>query len=866
MSNIYEQRFFSALKDTFIGNPIKGKSGYVNLMDLKAQYFAEIEPYLKDKIDKHIEVKYREELFEKLYNFFDCYLNETGTVFFANSQIHKNLYEKVYSDRNDVALFWKTQKLYYVKSEANYDDLQTEVNGINIKFDASEIKHAKGNEKKTLEFYLTKAKKNEIIFKVRYKNQNDYSRLRKYLQEKKKRKLFDKLIENYGKDVHPHIIFESSDLDFEVFTNVTDSRKNIYVENLDDALNSVQVEYSISDLSLMLKYLQKKEIILYEEDLKKIFSIYKRQNEIDYFIHKDAEGFLKEQFDIYIYNWLFNDLDTHFDEETVKRMQNIKKITYEVIEYIARFEDELKAIWEKPKFVRNCHYVLSLDKLAEHPDLIEKIIKSSGWEDQVDEWKFLQKEWISENGEVGKKVWKEFNCSLNKGFEKEIIKNNKLNKDFQLLPIDTKHFPELKIELLSCFENLQDNIDGVIIKTDNWQALKSLQNLYKETVDVLYIDPPFNTGKDFDYKDKYQDSTWLTIMQNRIHESIPYLKNTSNFFLHLDHNADYLGRPLMNSYIGRDRFVNEIIWYFSDNFQGNVSGFANNHQNILWYGASKSYYNAKVMVDLPKPVMRDRRVWSKEFGKLVGVKDSDGNPIYDEYTTKKADDVWTIGQSSTTKRKSKEYLSFDTQKPEELMRRIIDASCNWKEEKKVVLDYFCGSATTVATAHKMNCRWITTEIGDHYHDVAIPRLKRVLAGDSSGISNHKEVKFKGGGFFKYYELEQYEEVLAKAKYKWQGIDNENQVAQYSFLQDQKLLEAIEIDYEKKNAKLVFEKLYPDVDIAETLSNLSGLHIKKIFKDKVILDNSTKDGLEINYSDMTFEKYPWIKPLIWWNSK
>ena len=86
MSNIYEQRFFSALKDTFIGHPIKGKSGYVNLMDIKAQYFAEIEPYIKAEIDKQIEAKFREELFEKLYNFFDCYINDTGTVFFANAR------------------------------------------------------------------------------------------------------------------------------------------------------------------------------------------------------------------------------------------------------------------------------------------------------------------------------------------------------------------------------------------------------------------------------------------------------------------------------------------------------------------------------------------------------------------------------------------------------------------------------------------------------------------------------------------------------------------------------------------------------------------------------------------------------------
>ncbi len=80
--------------------------------------------------------------------------------------------------------------------------------------------------------------------------------------------------------------------------------------------------------------------------------------------------------------------------------------------------------------------------------------------------------------------------------------------------------------------------------------------------------------------------------------------------------------------------------------------------------------------------------------------------------------------------------------------------------------------------------------------------------------------------------------------------------------DQKLLDAIEIDYANKNAKVVFEKLYPDVDIAETLSNLSGKHIKQLFEDKVVFE----DGTEIIYSEMTFEEYPWIKPLIWWNSK
>lgn len=443
MSSIYEQRFFSALKDTFIGHPIKGKSGYVNLMDLKAQYFAEIEPYIKKEINEQIEAKYREELFEKLFNFFDCYLNETGTVFFANSQIHKNLYEKVYSDRDDVALFWKTQKLYYVKSEANYDDLQTEVNGTNIKFDASEIKHAKGNEKKSIQYFMVKATKDEVVFKIRYQENNQYDRLKTYLGLDKNNDIIDKCIDEYGTDLHPNIVFENTGIDREIFDKKGDQRKCLYIENLDDALESVKVEYGINDLSLMLQYLHKNGIILYEEDLKKIFSIYKRQNEIDYFIHKDAEGFLKEQFDIYVYNWLFNDLDTDFDVATVKRMQNIKKITHKVIEYIARFEDELKAIWEKPKFVRNCNYVLTLESILNGDGsetsqkyldngiaLIKEIFKDEGIAKQKEEWGI-----------------KELDTD-------KIIKREQLVEKYRYLFIDTKYFPTKKFKILKRFDNL----------------------------------------------------------------------------------------------------------------------------------------------------------------------------------------------------------------------------------------------------------------------------------------------------------------------------------------------------------------------------------------------------------------------------
>jgi adenine specific DNA methylase Mod len=327
--------------------------------------------------------------------------------------------------------------------------------------------------------------------------------------------------------------------------------------------------------------------------------------------------------------------------------------------------------------------------------------------------------------------------------------------------------------------------------------------------------------------------------------------------LHLDHNASHYGRILLNNIFGSSNFRNELIWSYRSGGASKKESLPRKHDNINLFSYSqhfevKSKYERQY---LDKPFMGSKVDENGKYYVDTLLRDVlEGNiPIVDEngkiyfYNTRPVLNL------------SKERLGFDTQKPEGLLRLLFDITLD-KSKRNIVLDFFSGSATTICTAHKSGHRWIGVEMGEHFYGLNIPRLKNVLIGDKAGIT--EQFNFKGGGFFKYYELEQYEEVLAKSQYQWQGKKGQNQVEQYSFLQDQKLLEAIEIDYKKKNAKVVFEKLYPDVDIAETLSNLSGKHIKQLFEDKVVFE----DGSEVIYDEMTFEKYPWIKPLIWWNSK
>ena len=827
MSNKYEQRFFSALKDTFVGHKIKGKSGYVNLLDLKQQYFAQIEPYIKKEIDSIIEKPSREELYEKLYSFFDSYLNETGTVFFANSQLHKNLYERVYSDRDDVSLFWKTQKLYYVKSEAMYDDLETEISGITYVFDASDIKHAKGNEKKSLAFYLVDVQLKKLTFKVRYQEQTKFDRLKEYLEIEKPNEIKDHLIANFDNPIQGNINVLKNNIDRSLFNKKGDLRDCIYCYNETDALNTVTIEFSPSKVELIHFYCNLKSVICREEEIKKAFHIYKKQNEVDYFIHKDAESFLKEQFDIYTYNWLFNDLKTDFDAPTVKRFQNIKKIAHIVIEYIAKFENELKAIWEKPKFVRNSNYVFTFDKVKD--ELKTKLI-SIDLNEQIEEW--IELELVDSKFTIDK---------IN-------------SKKYSHLPFDTRYLDsKLKFEILSSFDNLHNLEDGVLIKSDNWQALNTLKTRYKSNVDLIYIDPPFNTGSDFVYKDKYQDSTWLTLMENRLLLAKEFISTQGSFLLHLDHNADYLGRLLLDNIFGSDSFRNEIIWGYGGGGAPKTF-YPNKHDTLFWYTIKKEkgwIFNKQFRPYSEKTLERGLTEVKGDY-KLS----EEGAGLIDVWNDDKVQKIL-----SPT---AYENVKFVTQKPEGLLNRIIFGHSN---EKSVVMDFFSGSGTTFNTAHKLGRKWISVEMGDHYYTTNLPRIKKTLSGFISGISTllEKEKKLNKGGIFKYYELEQYEDVLARALYKWKEKDSS--IEKYSFMQDQKLLEVLKVDYESKNVKILFQELYPDVDIAETLSNLTGKPIKELAENYcVLVDKDTEEELKIVYNEMTFEKYPWIKPLIWWHSK
>ncbi|GAA7837319.1 hypothetical protein HpMS17_04150 [Helicobacter pylori] len=604
--------------------------------------------------------------------------------------------------------------------------------------------------------------------------------------------------------IYKDFCFELENMVFNFDTSSLESKKNnekvdlvFNLKNTDTKTNTLNFSVTLSSkgnqtkISEILKECSNQGVELDEEILKKAFVKFKKQGSMDYFIHKNALGFLKEQLDLYLFEYLFKEM-TAFDDKRLNEINIIKEVALQVILLVSEFENELCKIWNKPRFVLNSHFIVSLDQLKAKNYDLNKITNHKNYPRQVQEWQDLNLK----------------------------TTDNLLENEF--LPLDTIYFKDLEEEIKNLFS--ENEINGTLIKSENYQALNSLKNRYKEAIDCIYIDPPFNTGSDFAYIDKFQDSTWLSLMHNRLELAYDFLSPQGSFYLHLDNNANYLGRMLLNDIFGKENFRNEIIWYYSNKMANSGNSFAKNTETILNYSKSEKYIFYRQKEPRSEPVLLSKR--EGRDGKNMRARDENGKVIYELSHERYVDTLWDIpiiGSTSTERVKNNENL---TQKPEKLLERIIQAS---SDENSIILDFFAGSGTTCAVAHKLKRKYIGIEMGEHFDSVILPRLKKVIGGFKSGVAK----EFNKGGVMKVYALESYEEILRKIKYE----DNDKPLAY-----DEQYSDLVECKNGSYTLNLnALEKM--GVDIKETLENLWGLKVE-FFNERVVKFKGNDKEVEI----------------------
>ena len=228
---------------------------------------------------------------------------------------------------------------------------------------------------------------------------------------------------------------------------------------------------------------------------------YTAKNNFDYFIHKDLGGFLRRELDFYIKNevMFLDDLDATHIMEHLAQVKAIKLVGEKIITFLAQLEDFQKRLWLKKKFVVGCDYCITLDRIPRtlYPEIIAN-------DEQRKEWVRLFA--IDEiKGDM-----------MTEGYSEPLTE--KFLEDNPFLVLDTKFFSaEFKHKLVGSMENVDEECNGLLINSENFQALELLQEKCSERVQNIYADPPYNTSaSEIMYKNSYKHSSWLSLLEDRI--------------------------------------------------------------------------------------------------------------------------------------------------------------------------------------------------------------------------------------------------------------------------------------------------------------------------------------------------------------
>ena len=803
----------------------------------------------KREIENIDEIK--NQVYNDLNNFFSRYYEEGDFIPQYRYSIKGHKYAIPYNGE-EVKLYWANYDQYYIKTGMLFRDYTFKCNNHKVIFRIVAAKEELGSKKATKERFFV-------------------------LDDEIPLEFVDK--ENLMIRFQYRELSESEVKKYDVAGGSNSSKQEKINENI---FNEVikQIDDIFWKEPLSQKY--KSDLALLQYQLNRFAA----KNTKDYFIHKNLKKFLSEQLDYYIKNEVL-DIDTlekeSFLDKHITRAKMVREIGEDIIEFLTQIEDFQKRLWEKKRFVLSTDYVITLDKIKEYAgeeflsNLIDTILKN---EKQLKEW---------EEQDFGK-MEKEEDLYLRKDL---------IDAEYKKLPLDTKYFSEdFKEQLLENItknHNLDDILDGLLIKSENWQALNTILAKYKEHIQTIYIDPPFNKEQDADYlyNVKYKDSTWASLLENRLSLAKNIMKYSASIFVRCDYNGNWILRPIMNNIFDEDNFKNEITLKRISKQDPKVKRFNTSTDTLYFYSKANNYIFELVYKNLKKA--KEERWHSM---------DSQGNGqalyIFGNLLEPPKGRHWTYGQSNIKsmeneqkirivcrncgyihssgkwdgcpKCKTKnnvrvEYLlsptekkqidsnwcdipgyhsnwDFPTENSEILLNRVIEST---SDEGNLVMDFFLGSGTTTAVAHKLGRKWIGIEMGDHFWTVVMPRMKKVLFYDKSGISKEKVVKErynenKAGGFFKYQILEQYEDTLDNLEIN--NLEKEQMELEFG----NKYLLRYFLEYETKanpsllnidklqspfsyklkvNLEEVGEPEEMMVDIPETFNYLLGIKVNKV---------------------------------------
>ena len=677
-------------------------------------------------------------IYNHLYTFFSRYWQD-GDFISKRRYSKKERYAIPYNGE-EVTLYWANHDQYYIKTAEHFTDYTWRApNGVTVHFRLKAADVEQNNVKGEKRFFLprpdkigweSKTKTLTIPFEYRPLTGQEE---KKYGNQKQQEKILEEALQALpGK-----------------LRNNTEALAALTAERRKDAKGN-----PVSYLAHHLRH-------------------YAARNTRDFFIHKDLKGFLSRELDFYLKNEVLNldELEAageNLAEGWFQLMRLIKRVGNHIIDFLAQIEDFQRALWEKKKFVTETFYCITVGNIPEdfYPEIASNEVQ-----------------------------WKEWETLFHiRGLPNDQSSNDPKTREGRLaflkanptLVLDTRHFPQdFTDRLLASFENLDEMTDGLLIHSENWQALNLLQEKHRERVKCTYIDPPYNTGEDdFLYKDGYQESSWASMLKDRAILARNLCSADGLFFLQIGDEENALARLLLDtvfperkntvvvrrgiknvqaqfSDIARLSLGHDVIHIYTPKNRTRLPHLLQMHDDVkpgkwdtFWRGTDRPSMRYELFGQKPET---GQWRWEKNRAKRAVSN-------YEYYLQQEADrktlDEWYVenlqaGVKLDFVRLNEEgvvqyyvppqgyrlisdnwldistagsFIDFQTEKNIELLIRIISWNTlgdDW------ILDYFAGSGTTAHAVINLNRedggqrRFILVEMGEYFDTVLLPRIKKV---------------------------------------------------------------------------------------------------------------------------------------------
>ena len=320
-------------------------------------------------------------------------------------------------------------------------------------------------------------------------------------------------------------------------------------------------------------------------------------NDADYFIHKDLKGFRTRENNRFIKQVVFLDLDALLyageDNTTILIARAFNIVADKLIEFLAAIEEFQKGLFELKKKVVDTHYLISVGKIPAH--FYARVFAN---EAQLAEWKDI--------------------------FKVEVGQAEDLS-EHPTLVVDTSLYaesdPDFQDDLLSLpeFDDLDEQTDGLLINSENWQALNLLQEKFRERIKCIYIDPPYNTGGDgFLYKDSFRHSSWCSMYYDRVSVSKEFLSQDGFVISSIDDVEFYRNTASLEEIFGDANFVASLVW--DRNRKGDAKLFSVGHEYMLVYAKNKKFLDVTGcrLREKKAGIDKVKRLWSRWVQKSNG--------------------------------------------------------------------------------------------------------------------------------------------------------------------------------------------------------------------------------------------------------